>query len=466
MSVSHFMEIHQKEKESLAAYIHCFKREASRCIFNNDTATIRIFIKGFRNAHTLATRVYEKGPQSLADGMKEVEKLQTAQQLKATLLPSSSVNSMSSDDDKCFQCQESGHMARHCPCIRCFDCDEYGHVAADCPDKIPPSGTPARHRNNNSNMRQHDRSTSHNNHCNRHPHHDHQDRHRLRSHSCNHRYRSNSCSDSWRSHSRSHHWLTCCSTSCHRNSSAYYYWWDTPHRRPSSHRNSSRDCSRSRSCTSYKHNHKASSKLSYSSDQIAWKNKDKKYKQVAIDDPPSKYYSSDDQCSKSNEGFKLGEPSPNMLPHKWGGLPKRKTITIAHITDCPTITVHAGKCYKALIDSGATISLLRYSTYNKIEDCYMTPIQPTTAKLNSADGSPMSAIGTTALHLRIAEFKFTHNFIICDQLPETELILVWYAEKILTIICMGQGRKLLHTKGRKILCLHKQLWSKGNNRHS
>ena len=35
----------------------------------------------------------------------------------------------------------------------------------------------------------------------------------------------------------------------------------------------------------------------------------------------------------------------------------------------------------------------------------------------------MSAIGTTALHLRIAEFKFTHNFIICDQLAEKELIL-------------------------------------------
>ena len=27
-------------------------------------------------------------------------------------------------------------------------------------------------------------------------------------------------------------------------------------------------------------------------------------------------------------------------------------------------------------------------------------------------------------HLRIAEFKFTHNFIICDQLPGTELIFV------------------------------------------
>ena len=32
------------------------------------------------------------------------------------------------------------------------------------------------------------------------------------------------------------------------------------------------------------------------------------------------------------------------------------------------------------------------------------------------------ALGSTALHLWIAKFKFTHNFIICDQLPETELI--------------------------------------------
>ena len=58
----------------------------------------------------------------------------------------------------------------------------------------------------------------------------------------------------------------------------------------------------------------------------------------------------------------------------------------------------------------------------KIEDCYKTPIQPATAKLNTADGSPMMALGSTVLHLQIAEFKFTHNFIICDQLPETELI--------------------------------------------
>ena len=138
------MEIQQKEKESLAAYIHHFKREASRCKFDNDAATIRIFIKGLKNAHTLATRVYEKGQQSLADAIKEVEKLQAAKQLTATLLPSSSVNTMSNDDEKYFQCQESGHMACHCPRTRCFDCNEYGHVAADCPDKIPPSGTPSK----------------------------------------------------------------------------------------------------------------------------------------------------------------------------------------------------------------------------------------------------------------------------------------------------------------------------------
>ena len=90
--------------------------------------------------------------------------------------------------------------------------------------------------------------------------------------------------------------------------------------------------------------------------------------------------------------------------------------------DCPTITVHAGKGFKALIDSGAAISLLRYSTYQLVDNSFKTPIQPTTAKLNTVDGSPMTAFGMTALHLRIADFKFTHNFIICDRLPDTEII--------------------------------------------
>ena len=101
-SISHFMAIQQSDKESLAAYVHQFKWEASRCKFNNDAATIRIFLKGLKNAHTLVTKVYKKGPQSLADTRKEVEKLQAAQQITSTLLPPSLVNTMSSDNDKCF----------------------------------------------------------------------------------------------------------------------------------------------------------------------------------------------------------------------------------------------------------------------------------------------------------------------------------------------------------------------------
>ena len=45
-SISCFMDIQQTDKESLATYVHTFKWEASRCKFNNDTATIRIFLKG------------------------------------------------------------------------------------------------------------------------------------------------------------------------------------------------------------------------------------------------------------------------------------------------------------------------------------------------------------------------------------------------------------------------------------
>ena len=114
-SISHFMDIQQKEKKSLAAYVHHFKWEASRCKFDNDAATIRFFYKRAKNAHTLATKVYEKGPQSLADAIWEDEKLQAAQQLTSTLLPQSLVNTMSSDDAKSFQCQETGHMACYCP---------------------------------------------------------------------------------------------------------------------------------------------------------------------------------------------------------------------------------------------------------------------------------------------------------------------------------------------------------------
>ena len=67
------MDIQEKDKESLAAYIHRSNREAKRCNFTTNAATIRIFVKGHKNIHTLAVCVYEKGPQALADAISEVE---------------------------------------------------------------------------------------------------------------------------------------------------------------------------------------------------------------------------------------------------------------------------------------------------------------------------------------------------------------------------------------------------------
>ena len=163
-SVSCFMEIQQKEKESSAAYIHSFKREAKRCNFTDSAATIRIFVKGLKNAHTLVAQVYEKGPQTLADAISEVEKLQAVQQLTATLLPSSTVNVMSHEDDICFQCQEFGHIACHCPNVHCFKCEEYVHVVVDCPHQIPPTGTPAHCHRQDSSTRHCTRSTSRHHH--------------------------------------------------------------------------------------------------------------------------------------------------------------------------------------------------------------------------------------------------------------------------------------------------------------
>ena len=47
----------------------------------------------------------------------------------------------------------------------------------------------------------------------------------------------------------------------------------------------------------------------------------------------------------------------------------------------------------------------------------------------------MTALGMMALHLRIADFKFTHNFVICDRLPDTEIIFGINIQKKLSISC-------------------------------
>ena len=176
-----------------------------------------------------------------------------------------------------------------------------------------------------------------------------------------------------------------------------------------------------------------------------------------IDDPQTDFYSTDDTSSdsKDDEGH-LKWRSPLSVVHPMnGGSNTQEAITVACIMHCPSITVHTGKCYKALINSGAAISLLQYSTYQHIDDSFKTPTQPTTAKLNTTDGSPMTALGMTALHLRIADFQFTHNFVICDRLPDMEIIFgidiqkfsilyAWDKEKNCYI--QGDGKLLTYTR--------------------
>ena len=143
------------------------------------------------------------------------------------------------------------------------------------------------------------------------------------------------------------------------------------------------------------------------------------------------------------------------------GKPKtQEAITVACIVDCPTITVHTGKCYKALIDSGAAISLIRYSTYQHIDNSFKPPIQTTTAKLNTAHSSPMTTLGMTALHLRIADFKVTHNFIICDRLPDTEIIFGRDIQKKFSISYVWDKEKNCHIQRDEKFLTYTQIVNK------
>ena len=62
----------------------------------------------------------------------------------------------------------------------------------------------------------------------------------------------------------------------------------------------------------------------------------------------------------------------------------------------------------------------------------------------------MRALGMTALHLRITEFKFTHNFIICKRLPDTELIFGIDIQRKFSISCAWDKEKncYIQTEGK------------------
>ena len=147
--------------------------------------------KGSQGTHNIAGKVYEKNPQTLSEVIRLVEKLNTAQEVTATLSPPM-VNVMCNDDN-CYVCRKKGHIGHHCPQAQCYNCDDFRQFALNCPENIAPSGTP------------HNHNRSHSHSCSYHSCKD-------RSHSFHHRYSQGSSFDRSRSHrqpqydrSSSHH---------------------------------------------------------------------------------------------------------------------------------------------------------------------------------------------------------------------------------------------------------------------
>ena len=106
---------------------------------------------------------------------------------------------MSQEEKWCFQCQESGHIAYHCPNVWCFECNDYGHIVVDCPHRKPPQVHLHVNTDQNLKIDIRNRSTS----C--HHHENITDAVGLDHSPIITRYHSKSCQNSYKSHSRLHH---------------------------------------------------------------------------------------------------------------------------------------------------------------------------------------------------------------------------------------------------------------------
>ena len=143
---SRFMEIQQKDSETLTTYIHRFKKEAKHCDFNSHPAEIRIFLKGLINSSRIAPSVYEKGPTTIEDAIGIVEKISSAQCIAASFSQNHQISMMKRGpndhhmpDQDCSNCGQLGHPWFTCPCIICDGCNQRGHIYRHCWDRIPLS---------------------------------------------------------------------------------------------------------------------------------------------------------------------------------------------------------------------------------------------------------------------------------------------------------------------------------------
>ena len=123
---SRFMEIQQKDSETLMAYIHRFKKEAKHCNFDSHPAKISIFLKGLINSNKIAPGVYEKGPTTIEDAIGIVEKISSAQHIAASFSHNHQISMIKggptdhhTPNQDCSNCGQLGHPWFTCLCIIC-----------------------------------------------------------------------------------------------------------------------------------------------------------------------------------------------------------------------------------------------------------------------------------------------------------------------------------------------------------
>ena len=98
-------------------------------------------------------------------------------------------------------------------------------------------------------------------------------------------------------------------------------------------------------------------------------------------------------------------------------------------------------CYKALIDSGADISLICYSTYKNIGDSYKTHLKSHYSQIKHSRWFPYDSPGNDSFTLEDSKIQIHPQFYNLQQSPGYRDYF-WYrhTKEVFSFICLGQGK--------------------------
>ena len=142
------MDIQQKEKESLAAYIHHFVHGKLADV------NLIMMLHNYQNFYKRAQKCTHPSNQDLWEGTTKPGRHHKGG-WKTSSCPTINIYLITTIIGKyhvqvmminAFNAKKLSTWHAIAPHIRCFYCDNYCHVTADCPNKIPPSGIPTQSR--------------------------------------------------------------------------------------------------------------------------------------------------------------------------------------------------------------------------------------------------------------------------------------------------------------------------------